>query len=301
MKTLMRLLGAALTLGVVATPALAGGPNYMFDEANKLPYRWHMENWPTAPCPVHTDLGGLGLMNNALTTDWVVRAYDQWNNVPTSSFKAQVVGTVADFGLGDITPANVNQVFPHFNGGRHHRRLRLRRVDLPGLSGPGSNLVLGVALPELVDDDSDEILEYTVFLNGYMQYFNDYDGKGYSGIMTHEFGHSANLSHSQANGGVRSTGGEYPWPNACATGPYPGGRNVGPSKEQIETMFFAIDNQVTGTGESMFTVDRLDDISAISDLYPEPGWPENFGTIKGTIRSLTKILGNGSGPTQEVT
>jgi hypothetical protein len=48
-------------------------------------------------------------------------------------------------------------------------------------------------------------------------------------------------------------------------------------------------------------VDKLDDISAISDLYPEPGWPENYGTIKGTIRSLTKILGNGTGPMEEVT
>ena len=39
-----RILGAALLLGAVATPALAGGPNYMYDEANKVPYRWHLDS-----------------------------------------------------------------------------------------------------------------------------------------------------------------------------------------------------------------------------------------------------------------
>ena len=64
-----RILGAALLLGAVATPALAGGPNYMYDAANKVPYRWHMESWPGGAVPVHTDLGGLGLMDNTMTTN----------------------------------------------------------------------------------------------------------------------------------------------------------------------------------------------------------------------------------------
>jgi len=47
-------------------------------------------------------------------------------------------------------------------------------------------------------------------------------------------------------------------------------------------------------------VNTADEIAAISDLYPAPGWPGNHGSIKGTIRFLTKILGNGTGPTQEI-
>ena len=303
MKTLMRLLGAALTLGVVATPALAGGPNYMYDEANKLPYRWHLDTWPNGAVPVHTDLGGLGLMDNTMTTNWVRGALAQWSNVPTSSYKAEVVGTVADFGLGDITPANVDQVFPsHFNGGGITVVYDYDGKIFRDYLGLGLDQVLGIALPEYVEANSDEILEYTVFLNGYMQWFNDTDGKGYSGIMTHELGHAANLSHSQGNGSVYNNSlQEYPWPNACPTGPYSGGMHSGPSREQIETMYPFINHQITGSGEFQFTVDKLDDISAISDLYPEPGWPENYGTIKGTIRSLTKVLGNGGGPTQEIT
>jgi hypothetical protein len=253
--------------------------------------------------PVHHDLGGLGLMDNTMTTNWVIGALDQWNNVPTSSYKAQVVGTVADFNLGDITTANVDQVFPgHYNGGGITVVYDYDGTIFRDYLGLGLDFVLGIALPEFVEATSDEILEYTVFLNGYMQWFNDTDGKGYSGIMTHELGHAANLSHSQGNGNVYNTSlTEVPWPNLCPAGPYPGGPNVGPTREQIETMYFAINHQVTGSGEFQFTVDKPDDISAISDLYPEPGWPENYGTIQGTIRSLTKILGNGTGPTQEVT
>jgi hypothetical protein len=67
-------------------------------------------------------------------------------------------------------------------------------------------------------------------------------------------------------------------------------------------MYPFLDHTVgTGSSQYQFTVDRLDDIAAISDLYPAAGWPGNYGTIKGTIYELTKILGNGTGPTQQVT
>jgi len=301
-RNLLRLIGALL-LATACSAVFAGGPNYMYDPANKIPYRWHLDTWPNGAVPVHTDLGGLGLMDNTMTTNWVIGALAQWTNVPTSTYKAQVVGTVADYGLGDITTANVDQVFPsRFNGGGITVVYDVDGTIFRDYLGFGIDQILGIALPEYVDVDSNEILEYTVFINGYMQWFNDTDGRGMSGVFTHELGHAANLSHSQANGSVFNNSlREYPWPNLCPTGPYPGGQHSGPSREQIETMYPFIDNQITGTGEFQFTVDKLDDISAISDLYPEPGWPDNYGTIKGTIRSLTKILGNGTGPTQEVT
>ena len=45
-------LGAALLMGVAATAAVAGGPNYMYDAENKIPYVWKMENWPNGKVPV---------------------------------------------------------------------------------------------------------------------------------------------------------------------------------------------------------------------------------------------------------
>jgi hypothetical protein len=200
MKTMMRLLGAALIVGVAATAALAGGFNYMFDPVNKIPYRWHLDHWPNGAVPVHTDLGGLGLMDNTMTTNWVLGAVAQWNNVSTSELQGG--------GRGDR-----RRLRPR----RHHHRqrgsslpaLQRRRItvvyDFDGeifanYLGFDPRFILGLALPEFVDDDTDEILEYTVFFNGYAQYFNDYDGRGFSGVFTHELGHCANLAHSQANG-----------------------------------------------------------------------------------------------------
>jgi len=296
MKTMMRLLGATLIVGVAATTAFAGGFNYMFDPVNKIPYRWHLENWPNGAVPVHTDLGGLGLMDNTMTTNWVIGALAQWTNLPTSSYKAEVVGTVADFGLGDITPANADQVFPnHYNGGGITVVYDYDGHIFADYLGFNPYTIAGIALPEFVAPGTDELLEYTLFLNGFVQYFNDYDGRAYSGIITHELGHCANLAHSQVNGAVFRQG-DPPLPYGCTTVPYPGL----PTRQQIETMYPFIDQQITGTGEFIFTVDKLDDIAAISDLYPEPGWPQNYGTIQGTIKSLTKILGNGGGPTVQV-
>jgi hypothetical protein len=291
-------LGAALIIGVAATTAFAGGFNYMFDAPNKVPYRWHLDHWPNGAVPVHTDLGGLGLMDNTTTTNWVIGALAQWNNVPTSSYKAQVVGTVADFGLGDITTANVAQVFPsHYNGGGITVVYDFDGHIFHDYLGFDPTTILGIALPEFVTPDTDEILEYTVFFNGFAQYFNDFDGKGFSGVFTHELGHCANLAHSQANGAIFNPNvQDAPGPFGCATLPYTGV----PNRQQLETMYPFIDQRTVGTGEFQFTVDRLDDIAAISDLYPAPGWPQNYGAIQGTIKSLTKILGNGGGPTVQV-
>jgi hypothetical protein len=299
---IVKAFGAALLAGVAATAAFAGGPNYMHDEANKVPNRWHLDRYPNQAVPVYTDLGGLGLMNNAQTTEWVRKAWEQWSNVPTSRFKAQIIGDVSLLGLGDITPANVSQVYPKFNGGGVTVVYDYDGTIFRDYLGLGRSSVLGIAFTEYKAEGSDEILEVTVFINGFMQWVNDTDGSGMSGVMTHEFGHAANLAHSQANGAVFNTQTrDYPRPYGCPTGPYAGGLASGPTKEQIETMYPFLDNRITGTSKFQFTVDKLDDIAAISDLYPEPGWPENYGTVTGTIKSLTKILGNGTGPEKQVT
>ena len=298
-----RILGAALLAGAAATSAFAGGPNYMFDEVNRVPYRWHLDRYPNNAVPVYIDLGGLGLLNNQQATAWTVQALDQWNNVATSSYKTQVMGDVSLLGLGDITPANVNQIYPNkFNRGGITVVFDYDGKIFRDYLGLGQNQILGISYMEFMDDDTDEILENTVFINGFMQWFNDTDGSYLAGAITHEVGHSANLSHTQANGAVYNAAvRDYPWPYGCPSGPHAGGENSGPSREQIETMYPFLDNRITGTAKGQFTVDKMEDIAAISDLYPEAGWPENYGTIKGTIKSLTKILGNGTGPEKQVT
>lgn len=298
-STSMRILGMALLLGALATPAFAGGPNYLFGPYD--PYVWHLDHWPGGAVPVVTDLGGFGLLDNAQTNGWTVGAWDQWNNVPSSAFRAQIVGDVGTiFGLADITLANVAQVFPAFNGGGitvvydYDGQIFKNYLGIPS--------VLGISLAEFGIPGTNEFLENTTFLNGYMMYFNDLDGAGFSGVFTHEFGHALNLRHSSVNGPVRNSNvNDAPLPRGCTSGqPYPGGPGVGPSVQQNETMYPFSDQRITGTSRYMFTVDKMDDIQAISDLYPEPSWPESHGTVKGTVDFLTKILGNGSGPTEQI-
>src|SRR5262245_31607783 len=114
MKNLARILGVALLAGVCAT-AFAGGPNRMYDV--NVPYVWKPQSWVGGAVPVYTDLGPFELLTNAQATDWAIRAWDEWNNVPSSTFRAHVVGNVSLLGLGDITTANVSQVYPAVNGG----------------------------------------------------------------------------------------------------------------------------------------------------------------------------------------
>lgn len=302
MNRTTRILGAALLMGAAAGAALAGGPNYMFDAANKIPYVWKMENWPNGQVPVYVDSGNLKnsnpLINNAVATSWVVAAFDQWNNVPTSTFRAQVVGHIAT----DVTIANVSQIYPAYNGGGIWVVFDQTGLIFRNYLGLSSS-VLGYTPTDFYAAGSNEILEVTALFNGPTIRSYDTTGAYFSGVFTHEFGHAINLRHSQGNGAVWNKSAsaiDAPFPYGCTNQPYAGGPGVGPAGNQLETMYPFLDMNVGGTSQGQFTVDIMDDIQAISDLYPGPGWPDNYGTVSGTIRYLTKILGNGTGPTQEI-
>ena len=94
-------------------------------------------------------------------------------------------------------------------------------------------------------------------------------------MFTHEFGHSINLAHTQTNGAVGFFG-DSDGPDACAT-PYPFGLTF----NDFETMYPFLDPSAGSVGIDQATVNVLDDIAAISDIYPTGGWPNNTGTITG--------------------
>src|SRR4051812_26172621 len=88
-----------------AIPAFAGGPLIVVPTAHGMqPARWE------GTVPVYTDLGTLGVVDNAMATQLVRNSIAQWNAVPTSSFRARIAGTMGDLGLGDITGANAASV-----------------------------------------------------------------------------------------------------------------------------------------------------------------------------------------------
>ena len=279
-KHIKSFLGVALLLGAVATTAWAGGPNYTYDYENRIPYLWNLENQPNGAVPVYTDLGNFKnsapLITNERADELTVNGWNQWNNVPTSTFQAQVVGDFSTLGLPNIDRTNTAQVIGTFNGGGVHVIYDTDGqifTSVLGLSG-----VLGIAQIEWVASESNEILESFVILNGSQVRAADPAAVAFSGVFTHEFGHVANLAHTQANGGAfgfadptRPRGCPAPWATA-------------PGAQQIETMypFIQITNP-TSAGTGMATVDRIDDIAAISNLYPAAGWPESHGTVRGKV------------------
>lgn len=281
---LRRLALGLVALAAIAIPAFAGGPNIVYDYANRIPYVWKMDSWPNGAVPVYTDLGALGRLSNSRADELVAAGFQQWVDVPTASYNAAVVGDVSLLGLPDITcpsasDCNALQVLGVFNGGGVHVIYDTNGTILRNVFGIFS--ALGVTGYDAVTENDNEILESWVILNGNTIQSTDPNGDRWFGVMTHEFGHSANLAHTQGNGASLTLGNTI-GAGGCAP------LASGVAADQIETMYPFVSVNVGGTGAGMGTVDKLDDIAPFSDLYPMPGWPQNHGTIQGTVYAMRR-------------
>lgn len=269
MRRLSIVLGMLVLL--MASSAMANGPLLVFDPATKTPYRW-----PGA-ISIYTDLdvnfSTTGPVTNADATARVADAAAQWTAVPTASLSIAVAGNFSAVGLPEINLSNFNLVLSTFNGGGYHIIYDSDGAIVANLAGPG---VLGFSGPEWVTGaDIDEA--YAV-MNGSSVEPGDVLGTWWQGVFTHEMGHALNLAHTQTNGAVGFFGDDI-GPTNCAT-PYGGF----PLVTDLETMYPFIDPSVgTGSGPAQGTVDMLDDMGALSDIYPDAGWPTNNGTISGII------------------
>ena len=273
-------LTVALIVASLAGAAFAGGPLYTFDYANRIPYAWHMSSWPNGQVPIHTDLGNLGPLTNDRTNHMVAFAANQWSTVPTSTMRTAVVGNFSQIGLGDInSAANVTQVIGTWNGGGIDVVYDSDGSILTNFFGLPPTGVLGITNVESAAAGSNEILEAWMVLSGPGIHANDLNGIGFQGVVTHEMGHALNLAHSQGNG---ATWDVYlqddPQPNGC-----PAPWFDRPDATQIETMYPFSTPEPGQSGEAMGTVDRLDDRSGLSDIYPAAGYPANGATIQGTV------------------
>jgi len=262
-----------LSAAISFTAAFAGGPLRIYDPATKTP-----NAWPAGDTPVYVDMGTLGQLTNEQADEMVSFSVQQWNDVATSSFHGVLAGNFASIGLPDIDASNIFSVLGAWNGGGIHIIYDADgsiHESLFGFSG-----VLGFTLLEYGDDDSPAILEATIVLNGSQVPADgtlaDQAARMFAGVMTHEFGHSINLAHSQTNGQVYFFFEPYVGPEACSD-PY----SSFPEARHMETMFPYI--SLYATGEEQSTVNILDDISTVSSLYPEAGWPAASSSIRGTV------------------
>src|SRR5262249_6078249 len=161
----------------------------------------------------------------------------------------------ASIGLPDITAANANLVIGPYNGGGVQVIYDTDGKILQNVLGAPPS-VLGIATPEWADPGTTVVTESWVVLNGKVITANTADA--FKGVVTHEFGHSIGLAHSQTNGAIVYYG-DSKGPAGCGSLPYSGA----PTVNDIETMYPVISINTPGAGAAQSTVDVADDMIAI--------------------------------------
>jgi hypothetical protein len=270
MKTRLQVIVMAVLLTATASAVFAGGPLIIFDEATRTPYAY------PGPVAVYTDLGSNGILSGAVSDANTAFGFAQWTGVASSSFSAAVAGDFSAVGLPDITGANAGVVVGTFNGGGIHVMYDHDGTITSNFFGapPG---VLGIASPDFAVGGTPDLSESWAMINGSAADPGDAAGTTYAGVFTHEFGHSINLAHTQTNGAAGFFGDQI-GPDACGT-PYAGPLTL----SDFETMYPFLDITPGSTGGFQATVDHLDDIASVSNVYPGAGWPSSFGTITGIV------------------
>ena len=272
----------AVALSLLVSAANAAGPLYTTDTNAPEPLRWDTSN---GPIPVYTDGGEAFTFDFDGVTPFITIdraneitqfAFNQWNNVATSTFQAEIAGTYADQGLpADITGENADQVYFVENGYGFWVNYDTDGSILEDFFGVPRTAVLGIAFPEFSDGNG-EIIEATAVINGWFVSEDDTQGNWVAGVFTHEFGHAINLSHSQVNGNMvyRSFtfAPYYPGVPGCGLEPvhrwdYPPFVPNRADPNHVETMYPFI-NSLAESGEAQSKVTLPDDIAAISNLYP---------------------------------
>lgn len=292
-------LAVALGLATVAAAAQAAGPLYLSTETGTLkPLVWDTSH---GPIPVYTDGGTAFTFDHDGTTPFITieraneitaHAFHEWSKVPTSTFKAELAGTIAaQTGTADVTAANATDFYGVENGYGFWVLYDTDGSILEEYFGVPRSAVLGIAFPEFGDGQG-HIVEATAVMNGWNVWATDIGGNQVAGVFTHEFGHALNLSHSQVNGPMvyqsYTYAPQYPGVKGCVAPlhryDYPDGYGATPiDPKAIETMFPFIDNGGQA-GAEQSTIDQADDIAGISNLYPTAEYASSRGSIGGVLR-----------------
>ncbi len=227
--------------------------------------------WNVNPVPFNPDLGTLGNRTNAQAVADVTADFAVWEAVTTSTISFTNAGALPE----DVTTVNVDDYYAVCGDGLSPIIFDVDGTITEAIFGTGTNnTIVAFATPDCQDFATATITEATAILNGR---FIDGSSAGqnpeisltaFNAVVRHELGHYFNLDHSQVNR-TEATDGNAANDNAIAT------------------MYPIL---VSATEQSTL---HLDDMVAVSTLYPEPTFASGFGKITGSI-----LLPNGEGAFQ---
>ena len=224
--------------------------------------------WQDGIVPFNTDLGPLGILDNATATRMVRDGFATWQSLPVSI-------SVRDQGPILLNGAPVDVTFDNFQSILFQRDGQSpvifdhdgRIMDALGVGG-----FAGFSFNEYFTPDGQHYLERAILLDG-----RDIDADGpftpvgWQGLVTHEEGHHLGLAHSVVN----------------AQAYFFGDPIIGlppPPASSLETMYpFLLVNDPSQASP------HKDDISMLSLLYPVVNIAPGAGAIDGTITSADLV------------
>ncbi len=256
-KELYRLFLSLVTV-VLIIPSLALAGGYLVVTNAGVPIKW--DN--TSPVPFNPDGGGFGVfIANPDAVAYTQDALDDWAVIPTADLSFVNAGPLTAPGFdGDVN--TIPEFFQFFNQPDGFSPVVFDEDGslFDALFGPGTG-VLGFALVEVIQLTAP--FNITEAFQAYNGRFIDGDPTNgefsldvFSAVITHEFGHTLNLDHTQVNGHFFI--GDTDDPGFVTYGTPPDGSAM--------MMFPFLFSQ-----EELNALDPLsDDIAFISNLYPAP-------------------------------
>jgi hypothetical protein len=298
-RALVALAALALTLGVVAPLARAGGPLLVVD---RQPVRWARGEVANPANPnlktvdsagrilYRVDSGKLGPLTNAEAVKMVDGIFKLYTDIPTADIDFVKAGQILDPATN--APVDVNgSNFGRFASPNSPTYQNPIIFDSDGsITGQGG--VLGFFGFLQFDESSNSLKEGLVVLNGGALTRGVIGRTSFFGVFTHEFGHFAGpLDHAQINGNIAADG-----LGATLPAGYTSAQAFDLYAPFTETLFpFIFDAEAGSTLRSQFpdsgffiaSLD-MDTTNALSNLYPSADYHSTRGSIEGRVLIRTQ-------------